>query len=224
MRTRIASLILLLTAAFAFAAPPQYRWGEGSYNGVWHAGFSDESKFPVLDGGDPDERWRGAVIFGTDAGVSYVPNKALTQWVPQVPRTEAIGANVAIVCDGGACGVYVDGGSGGGGSTPPTWHYFGTGGEPAYQNGFTPNRQHRYAITGDHFVHIELGIINPGANTTGIVVTMPAGFRPAADILFGNINDFLVVISATDGTVNIATNTMPLGVPYDLNFIYSTDP
>ncbi len=217
MRLSRAWLVVLLLVLSGFA---QYRWAPWVQNNVFHFGHSDEANFEKLDGGSQQE---AGCIFGDDAGVLYCAEKGGTRWLRVGARIEAIGANVGVTYDGGAYGIFVDGG-GGGSVSPPTWHYFGTGGEPALQNGFTINRQHRYAKDALDFVHVELGIINPGAGTTGVLLAMPAGYWPPADLLVGNVNDVLAVVAADGGFITIAVNTFALGVPHDLNLIYSVDP
>lgn len=64
-----------------------------------------------------------------------------------------------------------------------SWHYVGTAGEPAFENGWinydndTRYLNARFRKDGDGYVHMQ-GLVEAGAANT-VVFTLPAGYRPA---------------------------------------------
>lgn len=105
--------LLVMAVGSAYADFVRYRWEPGTLNNVFHLGHSDESNFwPPSDGG---EYGLAGLVYGDDAGIIYIDRHG--QWEPLVPRIEPGTGNVTIACDGGACGVFVDAGGGGGADT-----------------------------------------------------------------------------------------------------------
>jgi hypothetical protein len=89
------------------------------------------------------------------------------------------------------------------------WHYVGTGGEVAFQNSWVnrggATRTTRFRLEGD-VVRLEGGVKTGTAGTT--IFTLPAGFRPAFDVVtpvrVNDATELLAYLNIPGGTGNVS--------------------